>query len=64
MTVACPMYTGSMSFMLEEFSDFPVYICLSSTKGLQCLRIIKNRWCFDSDSIYLLAEEAEIACKK
>lgn len=64
MTDARPMHTGSMSFMLEEFLDFPVYICLSSTKGLQCLKIIQNRWCFDSDSIYLLTEEAEIVCKK
>ena len=56
-----PMRIGSMSFMLDEFPKFPVYICLSCKKNL---KVDINRWCFDLGAAILLPEEIEIACKK
>jgi hypothetical protein len=61
MTADRPMRIGNMSFMPEEFSFFPVYICLSSTKDM---KILQNRWCFDLGAAILLSEEVEIVCKK
>lgn len=56
MTVACPMYTGSMSFMLEQFSDFPVYIALFD----KTLMVNKDEWRFNPGAPVLFVDEAEI----